>query len=175
MTLRVLLVFVALHAGCGGGFCPDSISWDGRMLEKENFWEFQQFGGVVYVPPGQTLEAADVQLGFIVSSESSPPALSNWIMEQYRQAPGLTRYHETVRATAACKVGLTGQRPFLAVHVCGTHPEEAAICIEEDQHVNLGELCPLADKLCWERQCRRRIDSVGPKLDSLRQTAFGNL
>jgi hypothetical protein len=144
--------------------------WEGATLEKNRTWELDEFQGVVYIPPGQELEAAEVQLGVIRSTNRLPASLNEWVMLQYTGALELVRFHETVRDTAACKVGQMGPRQFVAAHVCGEKADLGSVCIEADNRKDLSSLCDLYDTACWDSFCHQHLDSIGPKLESLLQS-----
>ena len=167
LRLAGLLSGVLAFAGCSEGLGPRTLIWEGATLEKNRTWELDELQGAVYVPPGQELEATDVQLGVIRSTNRLPASLNEWVMLQYSGAPELVRFHETVRDTAACKVGQMGPRRFVAVHVCREKAGLGSVCVEADNRKELRSFCDLYDTACWDSFCRQHLDSIGPKLESL--------
>jgi hypothetical protein len=152
-TLRILVV--AALPGCGGGpQLPQALTFEGRALEKATEWSRGEISGVVFVPPGEQMPTASLQVGILVSREHpSGVQLHSWIMEQYRSSP-TAQWHESSTSDEACKVGLTqGPRPFVALHVCRGASGVSA-CAEADEELGddiVGRCLNTAG--CWEELC----------------------
>ncbi len=181
--------------GCARQPGPRKLQWDGRTLVRETTWSAPAVGvaGIVYVPRGQTLGMADVQLGLVYSDRMTPQALHAWVMTTYAaspdaqgrhvtegtkviwQEPTLRYLHTSSEGLRACKVGEHAGRPYIAIHACVSNWDGRALCIESDERVPLSDFCRATDQTCWSSECAARIKDVAPKLESLRDTAFMRL
>jgi hypothetical protein len=115
------------------------MTFEGVRLERATSWSSQGVSGVVFVPPGETLPSASLQVGVLVSrTHASGAELHRWIMDQYRRSPAV-QWHESATADEACKIGVTGDgttvRPFVALHVWRAAGGVAA-CAEVDQSLD---------------------------------------
>jgi hypothetical protein len=152
---------------------PDHLSVaGGPALVKAN--EFSQDGisGVVFIPPGEKLESASLQLGIILSRKHDrPAALQDWIMAGYRRSP-TQQWHESLPSpTEACKVGLgptTPPRAFAAVHVCQGGSGVSA-CAEADEWLSdevVGR-CLNQSSACWDAVCTGRFEAWRKNLETV--------
>lgn len=160
-----------LVLGCSGGpRLPKEASFEGIRLEKATEWSFGDVKGIVFVPPGEKLETASLQVGLLASSEySSGSELHAWVMEQYRGSP-TAQWHESATSDEACKIGLPQgpPRPFVAIHVCRTGVGVAA-CAEADERLSdevMGR-CLNRGWGCWDELCSQKWDSRRAALENL--------
>ncbi len=155
-VLAVLLLLCATP-GCSGPSLPREVTFEGRRLEKATAWSRGKISGVVFVPPGEKMETASLQLGILVSQEhSSGVELHSWIMEQYHGSP-TTQWYESSTSDEACKVGLaSGPRPFVALHVCRAATGVSA-CAEADEQIgdDVVGRCLNGAGDCWDELCGR--------------------
>ena len=158
----VLLLAVAWAGGCSEEPpLPHEMTFEGVRLEEATSWSRQGVSGVVFVPPGETLPSASLQVGVLVSRKhASGAALHRWVMDEYRRSPTV-RWHVSATADEACKIGRTGggriPRPFVALHVCRAAAGVAA-CAEVDQRLDDSDVgrCVSSDSTCWEEVCTLR-------------------
>ena len=169
MTLArsaLLIGFAALALACSRGpRLPSELTFEGVKLEKATDWSAGSVSGVVFIPPGEKMETASLQVGILASSEhKSGAALHTWLMEQYRRSP-TTQWHESVTSDEACKVGLPAvpegkpMRPFLAFHVCRSVSGMSA-CAEADERLSddtVGYCLHRGD--CWDALCTRKWEA----------------
>ena len=136
------------------------MTYEGARLEKATSWSSQGVSGVVFVPPGEKLPSASLQVGVLASRKHASGAeLHRWIMDQYRRSP-TTQWHESTTADEACKIGVTsegGPRPFVALHVCRASGGTAA-CAEVDERLDDSDVgrCLTSLSDCWEELCTLR-------------------
>lgn len=135
---------------------PSELVFQGARLERATEWSSGDISGAVFVPPGETLEQASIQLGILVSKEhASGVRLHQWIMEQYHRAPTMHLF-ESTGADEACKVGVgEGRRSFVALHVCRAVSGISA-CAESDERFGedvLGRCLNTGG--CWDELCRQ--------------------
>jgi len=142
---RALIVLaVASVVGCSRGLSlPREMTWEGERLEKATSWSSQGVSGVVFVPPGESLPSASLQVGILASRKHASGAeLHRWIMDQYRRSPTV-QWYESATADEACKIGVTGNdttvRPFVALHVCRAAGGVAG-CAEVDRRLDDDEV-----------------------------------
>jgi hypothetical protein len=142
---------------------PDAIVYGRAQLSQATTWNRSGASGVVYLPAGEALPAASLQVGIIVSTEH-PTAneLLAWIREQSR-ASGEQRVHDSGTNSERCVVGLNmrtrGPRTFMALQVCKTG-KSRAVCIESDRVLDDGALasCLNSPKGCDDVCSRRWLD-----------------
>jgi hypothetical protein len=167
-TALVLAVAGACARGPG---LPREMTFEGSKLEKATTWSSQGVSGVVFVPPGERLPSASLQVGVLASRKHASGAdLHRWIMDQYRRSPTV-RYHESTTADEACKIGVTdagGPRPFLALHVCRARAGVAA-CAEVDERMVDNDVgrCLTSTADCWEELCGLRWLSARASLEPI--------
>jgi hypothetical protein len=152
---------LALLTGCRGPALPKGVTLDGATLEKATNWSAGGISGVVFIPAGERLDTASLQLGVLLSEKhASGRALSAWVMEQYHGSPTLQLY-ENAGDDEACKAGATSTdatvRPFLALHLCRGGNAHAA-CAEVDEKLvdPSGSPCPIENDDCWQKLCDAR-------------------
>ncbi len=154
--LMAVFLLVGLASSCDRGpHFPSELNFEGGRLEKATEWSLGGISGVVYVPTGETLEAASLQLGILLSPEhTSGVELHEWVMEQYHSSP-TTQWYESSSSDEACKVGLTqGPRPFVALQVCRSAAGVSA-CAEADVRLDTDIVgrCLNRTSDCWEALC----------------------
>jgi len=172
-----LAVAVAWAVGCSRGpSLPAEMTYEGARLEKAASWSIQGVAGVVFVPPGEKMPSASLQVGVLVSRKHASGAeLHRWIMDQYRRSPTV-QWYESATADEACKIGVTSNgttvRPFVALHVCRAAGGVAG-CAEVDQGLDDDEsgrcvsgASAGCDEICALRWLTARA-SLEPILDGL--------
>ena len=152
-----MLLLTCATPGCDRGpRLPNELTFEGSRLEKATAWSTGEISGVVFVPPGEKLETASLQVGILVSQEhASGVELHKWVMEQYRKSP-TAQWYESSNSEEACKVGL-GQgppRPFVALHVCRSASGVSA-CAEADERLgdDVVGRCLNRGGDCWDELC----------------------
>lgn len=157
----VALVLALAWVGCSRGpALPGEMTYEGVRLDKATSWSSHGVSGVAFVPPGEKLPSASLQVAVLASRRHASGAeLHRWIMDQYRRSP-TTRWHESTTADEACKIGVTsegGPRPFVALHVCRAAQGTAA-CAEVDERLDDGDVgrCLTSLSDCWEELCTLR-------------------
>lgn len=155
------LAALALLTGCGGPALPKGVTLDGVKLQKASDWSAAGISGVVFIPPGEQLDSASLQVGVLLSEKhASGRALSTWVMQQYRGSSTLQLY-EDAGDDEACKAGATSTdttvRLFLALHLCRGGKAHAS-CVEVDEKLvdPSGSPCPPEDADCWRELCDAR-------------------
>jgi hypothetical protein len=143
---------------CGRGpALPTEVVYGGRSLEKAARWSGEGVEGIVFVPPGETLPTATLQVGVLISRQRPRASqLHAWVMEKYRSSP-TTRWHESTAPDEACKVGTAAAgppRPFVALHICRERKGTSA-CVEVDEALDGNEVgrCLRTGGDCWEELC----------------------
>lgn len=171
----VLLGGAVFAVACSSGpRLPKELTFDGVKLEKASDWSRGNISGIVFIPPGEKLETASLQVGILASSEhASGAALHTWLMDQYRHSP-TTQWHESATSDEACKVGLPAVpegrplRPFVAIHVC-RRASKGSACAEADE--SLGEeivgRCLGKGSGCWDELCTQKFTSRRAALETV--------
>ncbi len=154
--LFLTALVLACATSCNtGSRLPQELTFEGRSLEKATAWSRGEISGVVFVPPGEKLETASLQVGILVSEEhTSGVELHDWIMEQYRSSP-TAQWYESTTSDEACKVGLApGPRPFAALHICRAASGVSA-CVEIDERLgdDVVGRCLNGAGDCWDEVC----------------------
>jgi hypothetical protein len=130
------------------------------------------FSGVVFIPTGEKLESASLQLGVLMSTNHKSPAdFQNWVLAQYRASPTQQYYEVIPNPTEACKIGLGPDlppRPFVAVHKCQGGAGVTA-CAEADERLSAEVVgrCLNSKYSCWEEVCNARFAAWRPNLESI--------
>ena len=99
---------------------PQELHLAGKTLKKAAEWQLEGVQSVVFIPEGESMRDSSLQVGILTSTEHrTAHELNVWIMKQYRLAQ-VGRWHESVEAETACKIGQTKVpfREFAAVHLC---------------------------------------------------------
>jgi hypothetical protein len=139
---------------------PDTIGYGTAQLSQAGNWDRGGTSGAVYVPAGEALPGASLQVGVIVSTErATANDLLTWIRNQ---PPGSDnqRYHDNGTGTDRCIVGVNttgnGHRTYMALQLCETGTSGAA-CIESDRVLDDGVFgsC-LQNARCFDAVCHRR-------------------
>lgn len=147
---------VAWAAGCSRGpSLPREMTFEGVRLEKATSWSGEGVSGVVFVPPGESLPWAALQVGVLASRKhASGAALHRWVMDQYMRSP-TAGWHVASTADEACKIGTSQEgRHFLALHVCRGAGGLAA-CAEVDRGLEPNDIgrCASGPPGCWDEMC----------------------
>lgn len=170
-TVGAVLLTVAAAACSRGPALPEEMTFEGERLEKATSWSSQGVSGVVFVPPGERMPSASLQVGVLASRmHASGAGLHRWIMDQYHRSP-TTQWHESATADEACKIGLTDAgvpRPFLALHVC-RGGDGVAACAEVDERLDDNEVgrCLTSTAGCWEELCTLRWRPAREELEPI--------
>ena len=136
---------------------PDAVAYEGASLTQATKWERDQTAAAVYVPAGEAVQVASLQLG-IISSQKYPtaPALLEWIQEQSKLSTTPLRVHDSVNGNERCLAGLSPIRSFMAIQLCKTGDALAA-CIESDRRVDQYDLGNCVNKTgCMAAMCERK-------------------
>ena len=177
MKARWLLPVVIALAACGhdGPRLPQTMSVADRpALAKARDFSSGGFSGVVFIPAGEELDTASLQLAvFMSENHESPSALHEWILAEYRRSPTQQWHESTPQPTEACKVGLGPgpPRPFVAVHVCQGGRGVTA-CAEADERLaeDVVGACLTTRSSCWEEVCAGRLAAWRPSLETVLDT-----
>lgn len=133
-----------MSAGCSksaAGF-PDTITFAGRPLTKGSNWTRGGMSAIVYVPPGEKMPDASLQVGVLLSTEhTTAQALHNWILDQSMRAGGPPVF-SSGEPGQVCKVAWQQlqdrARTYMALQVCKTGVARAA-CVEADEEIDQSE------------------------------------
>jgi hypothetical protein len=164
------------------------LTFDGVRLEKAKEWHMAEISGVVFVPPGEKLSEASLQLGVMISTKHlSGSRFSDWAMEKYHQARTIQRWYEETTADEACKigldtprVGLDGSREqasrgvYLALHVCRTG-DGASVCVEADEKLDAESAtsCMVTRQdSCWREVCAQKWPSRRASLEAVAKSVL---
>lgn len=173
-AVSVLVILLGAAAGCSkkGLPFPEAIEFGGTGLNKATAWDRGAISGVVYVPPGETLPVASLQVGVIISSDhSTGSALHAWIAEQAARSGNVhgfdsTANEESCRAGASVPEG-RAPRTYLTLQVCRTGVARA-ICVEADEDLDDGTFTScLTTSGCFEDVCNERWLARRESLDRL--------
>jgi hypothetical protein len=149
---------------------PNTIDFGSEPLAQATKWHRGGLSAAVYVPAGETMPGASLQVGVLVSTEhATAPALLGWIRDQALRA-GEQRYHDSGTDRETCVAGLSSQpmlRTYLALQMCKTGDSRAA-CIESDRTLDGAEFgsC-LQDIGCFEDACNTRWLEERDTLDAI--------
>jgi hypothetical protein len=131
------------------------MTFEGVQLQKATSWSAQGVSGVVFVPPGETLPWASLQVGVLVSRKyASGAELHRWVMDQYMRVPA-AGWHVATTADEACKIATTPEgRHYVALHVCRGAGGVAA-CAEVDRSLEPNSIgrCAAGPPGCWDEVC----------------------
>ena len=162
-------LLLALTAACSeaGPAFPDAISFDRRPLAKDTSWTRGRMSGVVYVPPGEKLPAASLQIGAILSGDHvSADALHAWVRDQQRRSAAM-HFHAADAADESCRIARSGDRTYIALEVCKTGVARA-VCVEADEAVKDDTVmaCVGGSIACFQDLCDARWTARREALDS---------
>ena len=128
-----LLALAAACASDGAAF-PQTVVFDRQTLAQATSWTRDGMAAVVYVPPGETLPTASLQVGAILSADHpTARALHGWVRDQQGRS-GALLLHEANGAEESCRVARSANRSFLALEVFKTGVARA-VCVEAEQAV----------------------------------------
>src|SRR5262245_4130218 len=167
--VTIALLAAALGAACGRGL-PKQVTFEGERLEQASSWSRGKVSGAAFVPPGEKLDTASLQVAIIMSREhASGSELHAWVMDQYHHSP-TAQWHESATSDEACKVGLPAgpPRPFVALHVCRTSQGTAA-CAEADERIGDELVARCLDRgwSCWDELCTQKWAAWRAPLEAL--------
>jgi hypothetical protein len=141
VTARFLAALLLTGAACSREtpVFPDTITFGERELTRSTDWHRGKMAAIVYLPPGEKLPGASLQVGVIVSGDhTTAEALHQWVIEQGARGDG-PPYFSSGEPGAVCKVGakhFDGRvRTYMALQVCKTGVARAA-CVEADEDLS---------------------------------------
>jgi hypothetical protein len=148
----------AIYGMTGGSSLPSfpsAIAYEGASLTQATKWERDRTGAAVYIPAGEAMPGASLQLG-IISSREYPTAdsLLRWIQVQSQAAP-MQRFHDVISGNERCLVGLARDRAFLALQLCKSGKELAA-CVESDREIDNNTLGSCLNSGCFADLCDKK-------------------
>ncbi len=167
-ALALAVTLCLTLASCGGPRLPEQLTFAGKSLKKGSEWNLEGVQGVVFIPEGEKLRDATLQVGILTSTDhKTARELNVWIMKQYRLAQ-VTRWHESVTADTACKVGQSKLpfREFAAVHVC-RDGRGMAVCVEADAQLIMAMAEANSDGTDWDAVCTSQWDLYRGELEAL--------
>lgn len=152
---RWLVVLAVTATGCG----KERLDYRGTALEQAATWSRAGMTASVFVPVGQSLPSADLQVGVLHSTDhATGEALLGWITSEFERVPMVKPSSQT-SGDEACKAALsngTDIRPFMTLQICRTGVGAAA-CAEADQRLTDSETgCLAMTPGCFERLCNGR-------------------
>jgi hypothetical protein len=180
---RALLV-VAAAVACTLAGCarresafPGSVPFQGEVLVQGASWSRDGTDSAVYVRPGQSLPAAELQVGVMRSTRlHTAERLHRWIREQF-DSSGVSRFYDSGGIGEACRVGAAtigpaSVRPFMTLQLCSTGKTSAA-CVEADEQFPGDDLgtC-LQSSGCFEAACATRWGRRRESLEALLRQAL---
>jgi hypothetical protein len=166
-----------LLSSCESGL-GEHVAFDGARLDRATRQSRGETSQVVFVRPGETLPAASLQVGVLVSREhTTGAALSTWVMDVYHASP-TSQIYETSSEDEVCRVGMTSRpsRIFVAIHTCRT-VNGAGVCAEADEQLDEEAVtsCLARGDDCWKEQCQQRSTSWRASLEDLVWNSNGRL
>ena len=157
--MTVVAMLFVVSSGCSrppAPAFPDSITFGTQKLTKATSWNRGGVSGTVYVPPGEQLPSASLQVGVIVSTEhTTAAALHTWVQDQFNRSGGLAM-HQSGTSEESCKAGGDPKRTYTALDVCKTGVARAA-CVEADEQLDPGTFTSCLNQPgCFDDVCDRR-------------------
>jgi hypothetical protein len=150
-----VLAIVGVMACSQAPSLPADVTFDQVSLVSAASWSRGRLSGSVYVRPGQTLPAAPLQVGVIVSHEhTTAKDLHAWIRDQALRS-GTPQFHQSGTNDESCTVGVTPGRTYMALEVCKTGVERAA-CVEADEEIDGGTFASCLNDSCFQDVCDAR-------------------
>lgn len=148
---------LAMAAACSSGPAfPESIAFERQTLTKATSWVRDGMAGAVYVPPGEKLPQASLQVGAIISNDHlTAEALHGWIRGQLQ---GVMHFHTDDRPDHSCRVSQTPDRMYIALEVCKTGVARS-VCVEADEAIDLDAIASCigrSDYRCFGDVCDAR-------------------
>lgn len=166
----MLVLALAAGSGCGGGVTggggekppafAETIAFGGQTLGKANAWTRGRMSGAVYVPPGETLPQASLQVGALISAEhTTAAALHDWVGTQFYASGNKFQGHYSGTADESCRIARdmeSTKRTFTSLVVCKTGVARA-VCVEADETVDASAFntC-IGNDRCFEDICGQR-------------------
>jgi hypothetical protein len=149
---------------------PDTIEFGSEQLSQATKWQRGGTSAAVYVPAGETMPGASLQVGVLISTEhATAHGLLSWIRDQARRS-GEQRYHDSGTDSETCVVGLSSQpalRTYMALQMCKSDASRAA-CIESDRVLDGGEFGSCLNEVgCFEDVCNERWLDERDTLDAI--------
>lgn len=158
-------------AGCSQSVLPDDLVFRGAALTRGSDWSRGGLVARVFVPPGEVMPTAKLQVGIIHSRDhATGEALHAWTLERFSQSPlagsHVSRGHDEACKTGTVDLGDHGPRTFIAIHVCRTGLGAAA-CAEVDEALSLDDAGCAGDFLCAQRLCDGRWAAARADLEPI--------
>jgi hypothetical protein len=156
MTSRACVLAMATAIGCNQApSLPNAVTFDQVPLTSVASWSRGRLSGSVYVPQGETLPTAPLQVGVIVSNEhTTAKALHEWVRDQALRS-GTPQYHNSGANDESCTVGVMPGRTYMALEVCKTGVERSA-CVEADEELEQGIFTSCLNGSCFQDVCDAR-------------------
>ncbi len=166
----VLLCGVLL-AGCSKTVLPDELTFRNAKLASGGTWTRRGLSGVVFVPAGEVMPTAKLQVGIIHSRDhTTGEALHAWTLERFQESrlvgSFVSREHDEACKTGALDQGDHGVRNFVAIHVCRTGVGAAA-CAEIDEALGFDDVSCVVDGVCAQRLCDARWSAARADLEPI--------
>ena len=157
-------------AACARNPMPAALTFEGRTLELATEWSRGGLRGVVFVPPGQKMPLAHLQVGILASTDhKTGKALQVWVTEQYRRSGGIQN-HETNEDDESCKIGVQQWnkrfRPFISHQVCRTGARRA-VCAEVDTALDEDYASCASSKEACQQLCEMRWTDARAALEPI--------
>jgi hypothetical protein len=169
--LAALAVFAVGLQACGSTRTPplpDTITFDRQHLTKGAAWNRGGISGIVYVPAGENMPSASLQVGVILSSEhQTGAALHGWVRGELAKS-NASHFHESDAPEESCRIARTGDRTYLALEVCKSGVGRAA-CVEADEAADFNTVAACIGSVgsCFEDMCDQRWLARREALDLL--------
>ena len=155
MTIACVSSMLAVIGCSQSPSLPDAVAFDRAPLTRVASWNRGRISGSVYVRQGETLPAAPLQVGVIVSHEhTTAKALHGWIRDQAARS-ATPQYHSSGTNDESCTVGVTPQRTYMALEVCKTGVERAT-CVEADEVLEEEIFTSCINGSCFQDVCDAR-------------------
>jgi hypothetical protein len=162
LALQALALSFVAAPGCSTERAPafhDTIEFGQETLTKASTWTHGGLAGIVYVPAGQKLPEASLQVGVIISTEhTTASALHAWVREQSVRS-GDFQAHDSGTSEESCHVGANigvKTRTYITLQVCKTGVARA-VCVEADETLPEGVFSTCVNSAaCFEDVCDAR-------------------
>ena len=144
---------------------PETVDFGDQRLTKATDWLREGVSGVVYVPQGQKLPSADLQVSVMLSTARTAEALDAWIRREYIKTKP-KRLFDGAPGVDTCRIGVTSarkeERTFVAVEFC-KQTDERTVCAEDNEPLPESVLTPCQESAdgesCFSEACiRQRLD-----------------
>jgi hypothetical protein len=148
---------------------PDSMAFGKAKLSRAGAGHDDNASAAVYVPAGERMPSASLQLGVMVST-AHPTAeeLLAWMSQQFRRSDS-SGFYDSITGNERCLVGINPKVPrhFVALQLCGTGDGLAA-CVESDLITNRADIdaCEMEEE-CLAGLCDARWPDERKSLEAV--------